>query len=31
VLVHSHVGRTRHEVIGRWLLDGDDDRQLPLF
>ena len=31
VLVHSHVGRTRHDVIGRWLLDGNDDRQLPLF
>ncbi len=31
VLVHSHVGRTRHDVIGRWLLRGDDDRQLALF
>jgi len=31
VLVHSHVGRTRHDVIGRWLLEGDDDRQLALF
>jgi 2'-5' RNA ligase len=31
VLVHSHVGRTRHDVIGRWLLSGDDDRQLALF
>ncbi len=31
VLVHSHVGRTRHDVIGRWLLNGDDDRQLTLF
>ncbi len=31
VLVHSHVGRTRHDVLGRWLLSGDDDRQLALF
>jgi 2'-5' RNA ligase len=31
VLVHSHVGRTRHDVIGRWLLNGVDDRQLALF
>jgi 2'-5' RNA ligase len=31
VLIHSHVGRTRHDVIGRWLLSGDDDRQLTLF
>ena len=31
VLVHSHVGRNRHDVIGRWLLSGDDDRQLALF
>ncbi|SFN97699.1 2'-5' RNA ligase family protein [Sphingomonas sp. OK281] len=31
VLVHSHVGRNRHDVIGRWVLSGDDDRQLPLF
>ncbi len=31
VLVHSHVGRNRHDVIGRWLLSGNDDRQLALF
>ncbi len=31
VLVHSHVGRARHDVIGRWLLNGNDDRQLALF
>ncbi|MEG3084216.1 2'-5' RNA ligase family protein [Sphingomonas sp. PB2P12] len=31
VLVHSHVGRTRHDVIGRWMLSGVDDRQLALF
>jgi len=31
VLVHSYVGWTRHDVIGRWLLNGDDDRQLALF
>jgi 2'-5' RNA ligase len=31
LLVHSHVGRTRHDVLGRWLLNGVDDRQLALF
>jgi 2'-5' RNA ligase len=31
VLIHSHIGRTRHDVIGRWLLSGVDERQLALF
>ena len=31
VLVHSHVGKTRHEILGRWTLDGMEDRQLTLF
>ena len=31
VLIHSHVGRTRHEVLGRWPLDGAFDPQLPLL
>ena len=31
VLVHSRVGQMRHDVIGRWLLNGVDDRQLALF
>ena len=31
VLIDSHVGRTRHEVLGRWPLAGDVDRQLSLF
>ncbi|WP_336958286.1 2'-5' RNA ligase family protein [Sphingobium aquiterrae] len=29
VLIHSHVGRTRHEELGRWRLTGGD--QLALF
>lgn len=28
LLIHSHLGRTRHEVVGRWPLA---DRQLDLF
>ena len=28
VLIHSHLGRTRHEVLGRWALA---DSQLDLF
>lgn len=28
-LIHSHVGRTRHEELGRWRLTGGD--QLALF
>ncbi len=32
VLVHSHVGRTRHEILGRWPLRGRPrDAQLSLF
>jgi 2'-5' RNA ligase len=31
VLVHSRLGQMRHDVIGRWLLNGVDDRQLALF
>jgi 2'-5' RNA ligase len=29
VLIHSHVGRTRHDELGHWRLAGDD--QLALF
>lgn len=31
VLVHSHLGRTRHDSLGRWALAGGEDRQLALF
>lgn len=31
VLIHSHLGQTRHEVIGRWPLRGAGDPQLSLF
>lgn len=30
-LIHSHVGRTRHDILDRWMLDGTDEGQLPLF
>ena len=33
VLIHSYLGRTRHEVVGRWPLCGDEDAggQLSLW
>ena len=31
VLIDSHVGRTRHEVLGRWPLVDDGGEQLSLF
>lgn len=31
VLIHSHVGRTRHDLLGRWTLTGEDSRQMRLF
>jgi 2'-5' RNA ligase len=31
VLIHSLVGLTRHEVLGRWRLEHQPDAQLPLF
>jgi 2'-5' RNA ligase len=31
VLIHSHIGHTRHEVLGRWPLDGVHRGQLELF
>ena len=31
VLIHSHVGRTRHEEVGRWSLAGDPGAQLSLL
>jgi 2'-5' RNA ligase len=31
VLIHSHVGRTRHEPVARWPLAGAPDRQLSLL
>ena len=31
VLVHSHVGRTRHDVLARWSLEPAPDPQLALF
>jgi len=31
VLIDSHVGRTRHEVLGRWPLVARDDPQLALL
>lgn len=30
VLIHSHLGRARHEVVGRWPLDAEE-RQLALL
>lgn len=30
-LVHSHVGATRHDVLGRWALQGAEEAQLALF
>lgn len=30
VLIHSHLGKTRHDVVGRWTLTGEDT-QLALF
>jgi 2'-5' RNA ligase len=30
-LIHSLVGLTRHEVLGRWRLEHQPDAQLPLF
>lgn len=30
-LIHSHVGRTRHVVVDRWMLTGSSDAQLTLF
>lgn len=30
-LVHSHVGATRHDVLGRWALQGAEETQLALF
>lgn len=31
VLIHSLLGRTRHEVLGRWRLTGTVERQLALL
>jgi 2'-5' RNA ligase len=31
VLVQSHLGKTRHEILGRWALAGGEDAQLTLF
>src|SRR3546814_658742 len=31
VLIHSHVGRTRHDLVGRWPLTGAVDSQLSLW
>ena len=31
VLIDSHVGRTRHEVLGRWPLVAEEKAQLSLF
>jgi 2'-5' RNA ligase len=31
VLIHSLVGQTRHELLGRWRLDCPPDPQLALF
>ncbi len=31
VLIHSHVGRTKHEPVARWPLAGAPDRQLSLL
>ena len=31
VLIHSHVGRTRHDVLARWPLASAADPQLALF
>lgn len=31
VLVHSHVGLTRHEILGRWPLCPAQEAQLSLF
>ena len=31
VLIDSHVGRTRHEVLGRWPLVAEEEAQLSLF
>ncbi len=31
VLIDSHVGRTRHEVLGRWRLVEAEGEQLSLF
>ncbi|UVO51089.1 2'-5' RNA ligase family protein [Sphingomonas sp. SUN019] len=30
-LIHSQVGRTRHNVVDRWMLTGSGDAQLTLF
>lgn len=30
VLIHSHLGKTRHDLVGRWALTGED-AQLALF
>jgi RNA 2',3'-cyclic 3'-phosphodiesterase len=30
-LIHSQVGRTRHDVVDRWMLTGSADTQLTLF
>lgn len=31
VLIHSHVGETRHDILGRWPLTGAGGPQLSLF
>ncbi|WP_380872240.1 hypothetical protein ACFB49_31830 [Sphingomonas sp. DBB INV C78] len=31
VLIHSHVGETRHDILGRWSLSGAEGPQLSLF
>lgn len=31
VLIHSHLGRPRHDVLGRWRLEAATDPQLVLF
>ncbi|MCM8731296.1 2'-5' RNA ligase family protein [Hephaestia sp. GCM10023244] len=31
VLIHSHVGLTRHDLVGRWPLTGAADPQLSLW
>lgn len=31
VLIHSHLGRTKHSLLGRWPLTGPAETQLALF
>lgn len=30
-LIHSHVGHTRYDLLGRWTLQAHEERQLALF